>query len=66
MHQEGGRGNNAGYGLHWLDALRLPPFARYLSKKIANFLHEFYAGDFPIQNLPRLPSYRSMINVNVK
>ena len=25
----------------------------YLPKKIANFLHEFRAGDFPSLNLPR-------------
>ena len=28
---------------------------RYLLKKIANFLHEFYAGNFPSLNMPQLP-----------
>ena len=37
---------------------------RYLPKKIANFLHEFRAGDFPSLNLPPLPSNRGRLNVH--
>ena len=37
---------------------------RYLPKKIANFLHEFYADDFPSLGLPPLPSDRSHIDVH--
>jgi len=39
---------------------------RYLPKKIANFLHEFYAcsGWFQSLNLPALPTDRSRIDVH--
>jgi hypothetical protein len=37
---------------------------RYLPKKIANFLHEFRADDFPSLNLPLLPSDRSRLDVH--
>ena len=36
----------------------------YLPKKIANFLHEFYADDFPSLGLPALPSDRNHIDVH--
>ena len=39
---------------------------RFLPKKIANFLHEFYADDFPSLGLrlPPLPSDRSRVDVH--
>ena len=37
---------------------------RYLPKKIANFLHEFHADNFPSLNLPLLPSDRSRLDVH--
>ena len=37
---------------------------RYLPKKIANFLHEFRGDDFPILQLPPLPSDRSRLDVH--
>ena len=36
---------------------------RYLLKKIANFLHEFHADNFPSLNLPPLPSDRSPMHI---
>ena len=68
----GGGKNNIGWGtLRWqqmvgTDVVRFGKLRelRYLPKKIANFLHEFRAGDFPSLNLPPLPSDRSRLNVH--
>ena len=37
---------------------------RFLPKKIANFLHEFHADDFPSLRLPLLPSDHSRVDVH--
>jgi len=70
----GGGNNNLGWGaLMWQDMVGTGEvrfgtleILRYLPKKIANFLHEFYAslGWFQSLNLPALPSDRSRIDVH--
>ena len=59
----GGGKDSIGYGaLRWQEMVGTDEVLfgklrelRYLPKKIANFLHEFRAGDFPSLNLPPLP-----------
>jgi len=70
----GGGNHNLGWGaLMWQDmvgtgAVRFGTLEilRYLPKKIANFLHEFYScsGWFQSLNLPALPTDRSRIDVH--
>ena len=76
MHNlRGGGNNNIGWGaLRWQDLMILIGASevrfgkhreiRYLPKKIANFLHEYRADDFPSLDLPKLPSDSSKINVH--
>ena len=71
-HLRGGGSHNIGWGaLRWqelvsTDEVRFGKLRelRYLPKKIANFLHEFHACNFPSLNLPPLPSDRSRIDVH--
>jgi len=70
----GGGKENVGWGaLMWQDMVGTGEvrfgtleILRYLPKKIANFLHEFYAcsGWFQSLNLPALPTDRSRIDVH--
>ena len=70
----GGGKNNIGWGaLMWQDMVGTGEvrfgtldILRYLPKKIANFMHEFYGkkGWFQSLNLPVLPSDRSRIDVH--
>jgi hypothetical protein len=73
MHKlRGGGNNNIGWGaLRWQDLIGASEVRfgkhreiRYLPKKIANFLHEYRADEFPSLNLPNLPSDRSRIDVH--
>ena len=62
-HLRGGGSHNIGWGaLRWqemvsTDEVRFGKLRelRYLPKKIANFLHEFHADNFPSLNLPLFP-----------
>jgi hypothetical protein len=71
-HLRGGGTRNIGWGaLRWqemvgTDEVRFGKHRvlRYLPKKIANFLHEFRADDFPSLGLPLLPSDRSRLDVH--
>ena len=71
-HLRGGGTRNIGWGaLRWQEMVGVDEVRfgihreiRYLPKKIANFLHEFYADDFPSLGLPPLPSDRSHIDVH--
>ena len=72
-HQlRGGGQDNRGWGaLRWqemvgTDTVRFGTHCviRYLPKKIANFLHEFFAHYFPSLGLPPLPSDRSRLDVH--
>jgi len=70
-HLRGGGSHNIGWGaLRWqemvsTDEVRFGKLRelRYLPKKIANFLHEFHADNFPSLNLPPLPSDRSPMHI---
>ena len=71
-HLRGGGTRNIGWGaLRWTEMIGVDEVRfgihreiRYLPKKIANFLHEFYADDFASLGLPPLPSDRSQMNVH--
>ena len=72
----GGSNHQIGWGaepgaLMWQDmvstdevCIGVHPFLRYLPKKMANFLHEYYSEHFPSLNLPPLPSDWSQIDVH--
>jgi len=71
-HLRGGGKHDLGWGaLRWqemvgTDEVRFGKHReiRFLPKKIANFLHEFHADDFPSLGLPPLPSDRSRVDVH--
>ena len=71
-HLRGGGKHDLGWGaLRWqemvgTDEVRFGKHSaiRFLPKKIANFLHEFHADDFPSLGLPPLPSDRSRVDVH--
>jgi hypothetical protein len=72
-HQlRGGGENNRGWGaLRWQEMVGTDTVKfgthrqlRYLPKKIANFLHEFFGHYFPSLGLPQLPSDRSRLDVH--
>ena len=71
-HLRGGGIHDLGWGaLRWqemvgTDEVRFGKHReiRFLPKKIANFLHEFHADDFPSLGLPPFPSDRSRVDVH--
>ena len=68
----GGGALKLGWGaLHWTETSRAEPcrfgphpVLRHLSKKVANFLHEYHADQFTSLALPLLPSDRSDIDIH--
>ena len=68
----GGGSKTSGWGaLRWQDMVGTGnvrfgnhPVLKYLPKKIANYLHEYFGEHFPTLGLPLLPSDRSSIDVH--